>query len=87
LAARICRSSRELCFRCAELIFRLRQHQISVFIFQDRGLRDARENKAVGTALSVEVRTWHHNGLRDFVIGDASAQDLDTLSELIKAAG
>jgi anti-sigma factor RsiW len=41
----------------------------------------------VGTALSVEVRAWHHNGLRYFVIGDASAQDLDTLSELIKAAG
>ena len=31
--------------------------------------------------------TWHHNGLRYFAIGDASAQDLDTLSELIKAAG
>ena len=71
----------------AELIFRVRQHQISVFIFQDRGPRDARENEAVRTALSFEVRTWHHNGLRYFVIGDASAQDLDKLSELIKAAG
>jgi anti-sigma factor RsiW len=71
----------------AELIFRVRQHQISVFIFQDRGPRDARENEAVRTALSFEVRTWPHNGLRYFVIGDASAQDLDKLSELIKAAG
>jgi anti-sigma factor RsiW len=71
----------------AELIFRLRQHQISVFIFQDRGPREARENKTVPTALSFEVRTWHSNGLRYFVIGDASAQDLDNLSELIKAAG
>ncbi len=35
----------------------------------------------------IEVRTWRHNGLRYFVIGDASAQDLDKLSELIKAAG
>jgi anti-sigma factor RsiW len=71
----------------AELILRVRQHQISVFIFQDRGPRAARENEAVRTSLSFEVRTWHHNGLRYFVIGDASAQDLDKLSELIKAAG
>lgn len=71
----------------AELIFRVRQHQISVFIFQDRSLEDARENGRAATALSFEVQTWHHNGLRYFVIGDASAQDLDKLSELIKAAG
>jgi len=41
----------------------------------------------VRTALSFEVRSWRHNGLRYFVIGDASPQDLDKLSELIKAAG
>jgi len=71
----------------AELIFRVRQHQMSVFIFQERGLRETRENDAVRTALSFEVRTWRHNGLRYFVIGDTSAQDLDKLSDLIKAAG
>jgi anti-sigma factor RsiW len=75
----------------AELIFRVRQHQISVFIFQERGPagthEDAGENAAVRTALSFEVRSWRHNGLRYFVIGDASPQDLDKLSELIKAAG
>ena len=71
----------------AELIFRIRQHQISVFVFQDRGLGETGEKEAVRTALSFEVRTWRRNGLRYFVIGDASAQDLDNLSELIKAAG
>ncbi len=71
----------------AELIFRVRQHQISVFIFQDRGLGEASENDTIRTALSFEVRTWRHNGFRYFVIGDASAQDLDKLSELMKAAG
>ena len=71
----------------AELIFRVRQHQISVFIFQERGLRDDRTNAAMREALSFEVRSWHQNGLRYFVIGDASAQDLDKLSELLKAAG
>ena len=71
----------------AELIFRIRQHQISVFIFQDNGLREARDNEAFRSTLSFEVRTWRHNGLRYFVVGDASAQDLDKLTELIKGAG
>jgi anti-sigma factor RsiW len=70
----------------AELIYRVRQHQISVFIFQDRELRNIAGDKA-STALSFAVRSWRHNGLRYFVIGDASAQDMDKLSELLKAAG
>ncbi len=41
----------------------------------------------VQTALSFNVRSWSHSGLRYFVIGDASTQDLDKLSELMKAAG
>jgi len=68
----------------AELIFRVRQHQMSVFIFQDQG---ARATELARTTLSFQVRTWRHNGLQYFVIGDASPQDLDNLSELIKAAG
>jgi len=71
----------------AELIFRVRQHQISVFIFQEQALGKTRTDDAVQTALSFNVRTWGHNGLRYFVIGDASQQDLDKLSELMKAAG
>ena len=70
----------------AELIFRVRQHQISVFIFQDRALRSISGDEAL-TAHSFGVRSWSHDGLRYFVIGDASAQDLDKLSELLKAAG
>src|SRR5208282_5632321 len=71
----------------AELIFRVRQHQISVFIFREEELTEVREKETLRTALSFEVRTWHHNGLRYFMIGDASPQDLDRLSELLKAAG
>jgi anti-sigma factor RsiW len=70
----------------AELIFRVRQHQISVFIFQDQKPGEA-ENESVRTALSFQVRTWRRNGLQYFVIGDASPQDLDNLSALIKNAG
>jgi len=71
----------------AELIFRVRQHQISVFMFQEQALGNTRPEDAVQTALSFNVRSWNHNGLRYFVIGDASPQDLDKLSELMKAAG
>ncbi|MFY9644895.1 MAG: zf-HC2 domain-containing protein [Terriglobales bacterium] len=71
----------------AELIFRVRQHQISAFIFQDRGATGMRENEATHTTLAFQVRNWRHNGLRYFVIGDASPQDLDKLSELLKSAG
>jgi len=71
----------------AELIFRVRQHQISVFIFQERAAGSVPAHDSVQTALSFNVRSWSHNGLRYFVIGDASAQDLDKLSELMKAAG
>jgi anti-sigma factor RsiW len=70
----------------AELIFRVRLHQISVFIFQERALGNTRTDDAVQTVLSFNLRSWSHNGLRYFVIGDASPQDLDKLSELLKAA-
>jgi len=71
----------------AELIFRVRQHQISVFIFQERALGNIQVDDAVQSALSFNVRNWSHNGLAYFVIGDASPQDLEKLGELIKAAG
>ncbi len=71
----------------AELIFRVRQHQISVFIFQERGLAEVRQNRAARTDLSFEVRNWRHNGFRYFAIGDVGGQDLDKLCELIQSAG
>ena len=71
----------------AELLFRIRQHQVSVFIFQERSISDDGASQAVRTTLSFQVRSWRRNGLRYFVVGDASPSDLDQLSELIMAAG
>ena len=68
----------------AELIFRIRSHQISVFIFQERSAQGAQSS---GTILSFQLRSWAQNGLRYFMIGDASGQDLDKLSEMLKNAG
>jgi len=71
----------------AELIFKVRQHQISVFIFQERALGNTCAEDAAHSSLSFNVRSWSHNGLCYFIIGDASPEDLDKLSGLIKAAG
>jgi anti-sigma factor RsiW len=71
----------------AELIYRVRQHQISVFIFQEKDLRNVSEAAAGLSSLSFQIRSWTHNGLRYFVIGDANAQDIDKLTELLQAAG
>lgn len=70
----------------AQLIFRVRQHQVSVFIFQDRALEGMRSGEAGLTHLSFGVRSWSRNGLRYFVIGDVNREDLDKLSNLLKAS-
>jgi anti-sigma factor RsiW len=71
----------------AELIFRVRQHQISVFIFQEHGPPNPAWVQEMRTAFSFGVRSWQHNGLSYFVVGDVSEQDLDQLCELIQRAG
>ena len=68
----------------AELIFRVRKHQISVFIFQERAMPG--RFPAVGPidARSFRLESWTHNGLRYFVIGDAAGEDIQALSNLLK---
>src|SRR3984893_465434 len=70
----------------AELIFRVRQHQISVFIFQDKAVGSVVAKEMAGAELSFNVQSWSRNGLRYFVIGDASADDVDKLSSLLKSS-
>jgi len=70
----------------AELIFRVRQHQLSVFIFQERAAGDFAAGNSDQSAQSFTVRSWSHKGLRYFVVGDVAAADLDKLSDLLKAA-
>ena len=71
----------------AHLIYDVRKHHISVFVFQERSLR-ARldENSLSPKNLSFKVETWSQGGLRYFVIGDASAADIDSLAKLFKTA-
>src|SRR6202451_3490732 len=70
----------------AELIFRVRQHQISVFIFQERAVGELYALNAGRDASSFNVRSWKENGLVYFAISDVGGQDLDKLRELMKGA-
>jgi anti-sigma factor RsiW len=71
----------------AHLIYDVRKHHISVFVFQEQSLR-ARldENSVAPKQLPFNMETWSRGGLRYFVIGDASAVDIDRLAKLFKAA-
>lgn len=71
----------------AHLIYQIRKHEISVFIFQDRGEETARLPSGPVHALSFNVENWTQGGLRYFVVGDVSADDIQALSKLLKAAG
>ena len=69
----------------AHLIYQIRKHEISVFIFPE----SAQEIRALpseqANALSFNTETWTQNGLRYFVIGDASADDIRALSKLLRS--
>ena len=67
----------------AELVFAIRKHEISVFIFQDRN------NFADGSGLQrsgFALDSWSEHGLRYIVISDANADDVRALSRLLRSA-
>ena len=71
----------------AHLIYDVRKHHISVFVFQERSLPARLTDSSLKLArLSFNMETWSQGGLRYFVIGDASAADIDGLAKLLKAA-
>ena len=71
----------------AQLIYDVRKHHISVFVFQERSLRaKLDENSLSLKKLSFNMETWSQGGLRYFVIGDASAADIDSLAKLFRTA-
>ena len=70
----------------AHLIYDARKHHISVFVFQDRSLPSLGESSSSPTKQPLSVETWSQGGLRYFVVGDASAADMDHLAKLFKAA-
>ena len=71
----------------AQLLFEVRKHQISVFIFQNRAeLSRLNSGASLRGRLGFSSETWTDGGLRYFVVGDASPADIHELSELLKSA-
>jgi anti-sigma factor RsiW len=71
----------------AHLLFELRKHRISVFIFQNRGEANwPNSGSPAGTDLTFSSETWTAGGLRYFVIGDCNRSDLHDLVVLLKSA-
>lgn len=70
----------------AHLIYQIREHEISVFIFPERESEMSSLPSGLTNAASFNLETWTQNGLRYFVIGDASADDIRALSKLLRSA-
>jgi anti-sigma factor RsiW len=69
----------------AHLIYGVRKHKISVFIFQEGSLRGRwDEGSPVTKELSFNMETWSQGSLRYCILGDAAAADINNLAELLK---
>jgi anti-sigma factor RsiW len=69
------------------LIYQVRKHEISVFIFQEGSLRGRWDGtSAVTKELSFNMETWSQGSLRYCIVGDAAATDINNLAELLKHA-
>jgi anti-sigma factor RsiW len=66
----------------AELVYQVRQHKISVFIFQ---ARDVRGEPSAGNQTFV-VNGWQHGGLQYYIVTDAAREDADRLRTLLEDA-
>ncbi len=72
----------------AQLLFELRNHQLSVFVLQDQqGIVPSALGAGTSRQMAFNLETWSEGGLRYVVIGDASPSDVHALSELLRAAG
>jgi len=72
----------------AQLIVAVRQHKITVLIFQDAPEFDRAFEWPTGVShpQNFSVETWQAQGLRFFVIGDADSAAIDRLSQAFKTA-
>src|SRR5438270_7264956 len=66
----------------AELVYQVRQHRISVFIFQARDVH----GQASAANLAFTVNGWQQGGLQYYVITVAAKEDADHLRSLLPEA-
>jgi len=70
----------------AQLIYELRKHELSVFIFQDGGLAAADSGVTSQTDNGFSVESWYAGGLHYAILSDAGAGDVHALGELLRGA-
>jgi anti-sigma factor RsiW len=70
----------------AQLLFQIRNHQLSVFILQDRPGAIPLAMGATARELAFNVETWSDGGLRYVVVSDANPADVHELSDLMRGA-
>ena len=69
----------------AQLIFAVRQHRISVFIFREVGETAALgEQTAPIRKAGFQTQSWTEDGIRYFAISDVNPQDVRQLCDLLK---
>ncbi|HEV8494649.1 MAG TPA: zf-HC2 domain-containing protein [Candidatus Angelobacter sp.] len=66
----------------AELVYQVRQHKISVFIFQARDVH----GQADGSNLAFTVNGWQQGGLQYYIVTDAAREDAAQLRALLEDA-
>lgn len=66
----------------AELVYQVRQHKMSVFIFQ---ARDVHGEPSAGNQAFV-VNGWQQGGLQYYIVTDAAREDADRLRALLQDA-
>ena len=71
----------------AHLIYQIRKHEISVFMFpESAGALALGNSSGVERRQTFNVETWVQDGIRYIVFGDAAADDIQRLSALLKSA-
>jgi len=69
----------------AQLLYDVRKHHISVFIFQERSVPvNWSANSLAPKNSPFNVETWSQGGLRYFAISDTNPADIDALAQLFE---
>jgi anti-sigma factor RsiW len=69
----------------AHLIYQIRKHQISVFMFPESAGDSLGNSSRVERRQTFNAETWTQEGLRYVVFGDAAPEDIQKLSALLKS--
>jgi anti-sigma factor RsiW len=72
----------------AQLLFEVRKHELSVFVFQDQPAISRAGSEVISArVMAFNVETWGDSELRYVVVSDTAAADVHALGDLLRSAG